>query len=153
LTRTAPSASPTIPSMSPTSTAIPTGPRAASSQPWPTGPSRPSPTATRGPRFDPPAPQPRVHPAIANLPQIIPGGKKDTSYSGIPKDLEMRLKKTEEETERLREELRAKEEKLRKSLKTWDKLERDSKAMGLRSELSERHVRVLAGEGVGGAAF
>jgi hypothetical protein len=65
----------------------------------------------------------------------------------------MRLKKTEEETERLREELRAKEEKLRKSLKTWDKLERDSKAMGLRSELSERHVRVLAGEGVGGAAF
>jgi hypothetical protein len=65
----------------------------------------------------------------------------------------MRLKKTEEETERLREELRLKEEKLRSGLRTWEKLERESNSMGLKSELSERHVRILAGEGVGGAAF
>jgi len=94
-----------------------------------------------------------VHPAIANLPQIIPGGKKDPSASSLPKEIEMRLKKTEEETERLREELRLKEEKLRSGLRTWEKLERDSNSMGLKSELSERHVRILAGEGVGGAAF
>lgn len=85
--------------------------------------------------------------------QIVPGGRKDSSATGIPKDIESRLKKTEEETERLREELRLKEEKLRSGLRTWGKLERESKSIGLKSELSEAHVRILAGEGVGGAAF
>ena len=159
----APSASPTLPTVSPTSNGIPTGPRASSAshaassdwfnKSWSAAAPRPSPhstptSATYG------RPQlPRVHPAIANLPQIIPGGKKDPSASGLPKEIEMRLKKTEEETERLREELRLKEEKLRSGLRTWEKLERDSNSMGLKSELSERHVRILAGEGVGGAAF
>jgi hypothetical protein len=53
----------------------------------------------------------------------------------------------------LREELKAKEEKLRAGLRTWDKLERESKSMSLKAELSEKHVRLLAGEGVGGTAF
>lgn len=96
---------------------------------------------------------PRPHPAMANLPQIIPGGRIDPTASGIPSDIAARLKRKEEEAETLREELHAKQEKLRQGLKGWDKLSRDSQSMGLRSELSERHVRMLAGEGVGGAAF
>jgi amino acid permease len=90
---------------------------------------------------------------MANLPQIIPGGRIDPTASGVPADISIRLKKREEEAEILRIENDAKQEKLRKGLKTWDKLQRESASMGLRSELSERHVRMLAGEGVGGAAF
>lgn len=90
---------------------------------------------------------------MANLPQIIPGGRIDPTATGFAADVALRLKKREEEAEVLRVENDAKQEKLRKSLKVWDKLQRDSASMGLRSELSERHVRMLAGEGVGGAAF
>lgn len=96
---------------------------------------------------------PRPHPAMANLPQIIPGGRIDPTASGIPSDIAARLKRKEEEAETLREELHAKQEKLRQGLKGWDKLSRESQSMALRTELSERHVRMLAGEGVGGAAF
>lgn len=90
---------------------------------------------------------------MANLPQVIPGGRIDPTATGFAADVALRLKKREEEAEVLRVENDAKQEKLRKSLKVWDKLQRDSASMGLRSELSERHVRMLAGEGVGGAAF
>lgn len=68
-------------------------------------------------------------------------------------DMSTRLKRREEEAEALREELHAKQEKLRMGLKVWDRLMVASKEAGLRSELSERHVRMLAGEGSGGAAF
>lgn len=63
------------------------------------------------------------------------------------------MKKTEDEIERNREDLYAKQEKLRRGLRTWERLERDSAAMALRSELSEKQVRSLAGETMGGAAF
>ncbi len=88
-----------------------------------------------------------------NMLQIIPGGRLDPTALGIQPDIAARLKKHEEEEEILRERLHAKQETLRQGLKGWDKLSRDSASMGLRSELSERHVRMLAGEGVGGAAF
>ena len=158
-TPVAPTASPTFPPVSPASNGIPTGPRASSShgsssewfnKSW--SAAAPRATAPASASFARP-PQPRVHPALANLPQIIPAGKKDPSYLGIPKDIEARLKKNEEESERLREELKIKEEKLRAGLRTWDKLERESKSMSLKAELSEKHVRLLAGEGVGGTAF
>jgi hypothetical protein len=96
---------------------------------------------------------PRPHPAMANIPPIIKDGRIDPTASGVPADIAIKLKKKEEEAELLREELNTKQEKLRQSLKGWDKLSRESAAMGLKSELSERHVRLLAGEGVGGAAF
>jgi hypothetical protein len=90
---------------------------------------------------------PRVHPALGNLPVIIPGGKVDPSYSGIPRDLETRLKRNEEDVEKLREDYRMKEEKLRRGLRGWERLERESKAAEFRSLLSGECVRVLAGEG------
>ena len=157
------------PAQTPTlSPSIPSGPAAA----VPTGPAAGIPTGPRAGVPSRPALQhsssvyntrpntvtssnsgPRPHPAMANLPQIIPGGRIDPTASGIPGEIAARLKKKEEEAEILREELHAKQEKLRQSLKGWDKLSRDSSSMGLKSELSERHVRMLAGEGVGGAAF
>ncbi|RKF59936.1 putative serine arginine repetitive matrix protein 1 protein [Erysiphe neolycopersici] len=95
----------------------------------------------------------RSQTTLANTVSIIPSGRIDPTATGIPPDIAARLKRKEEEEETLRAELNSKEEKLRKSLKHWDKLSRDSRAMGLRSDLSEKHVRTLAGEGVGRGAF
>ncbi|ELR04728.1 hypothetical protein GMDG_06957 [Pseudogymnoascus destructans 20631-21] len=159
--RPPPVQSPTLPATTPSATpAIPTGPRVSSSgSDWKTTapPSRSS-SISSGPFhghntkiFTPSLP--RVHPAIANLPPIIPGGKIDPTYSPVPKELEARIRKTDEDLERMGEDLNAKEEKLRKGLAQWDRLARESASMGLKAELSERHVRMLAGEGVGGAAF
>lgn len=91
--------------------------------------------------------------SLTNSVSIIPSGRIDPTATGISSDIAMRLKRKEEEEELLRSELHAKEEKLRQSLKHWDKLSRDSIAMGLRSDLSEKHVRTLAGESIGGNAF
>lgn len=135
------------------SSSIPTGPRAGAGIPSRPSLSHSSSTySARTQSISTPS-GPRPHPAVAGLPQIIPGGRVDPTATGLSSDTAARLKKREEEETALREELKAKEEKLRKSLKTWDKLSRESASMGLRSELSERHVRLLAGEGVGGAAF
>ncbi|KHJ33342.1 putative serine arginine repetitive matrix protein 1 protein [Erysiphe necator] len=84
---------------------------------------------------------------LANTVSIIPSGRIDPTANGIAPEIVAKLKRKEEEEEVLRAELNSKEEKLRKSLKHWDKLSRDSRAMGLRSDLSEKHVRTLAGEG------
>jgi hypothetical protein len=90
---------------------------------------------------------------MANLPSIIPGGRVDPSFLGMSADAAAKLKRREEEAEVLREELNAKMDKLRNGLKVWKRLEIGSVLAGERTELSERHVRALAGEGSGGAAF
>lgn len=89
---------------------------------------------------------------MANLPQIISGGRIDPTMTGVTPDVAARLKKRQEEEVVLRADYNAKQEKLRQDLKEWERLERESAAMALRSELSEGHVRMLAGE-TGGAAF
>jgi hypothetical protein len=96
---------------------------------------------------------PRPHPAMANIPMIIPGGKIDPTASGMSAEIASRVKKREDEAEILRAELGAKQDSLRKNLKEYERMKSDSAQWALRSELSERHVRMLAGEGVGGAAF
>ncbi|PQE03163.1 serine arginine repetitive matrix 1 protein [Rutstroemia sp. NJR-2017a BBW] len=151
-TRPPPSVSPspaaaTPPAIPTGPSGIPTGPRAGT-----TIPTRPSNYHGRG-SVSGPSSGPRIHPAMIGITPIIPGGRIDPTASGIPADVAARLKKKEEEAEVLREELKQKQEKLRKGLKTWDRLSRESQSMGHKSELSERHVRLLAGEGVGGKAF
>jgi len=68
-------------------------------------------------------------------------------------------RKMREEEERLRDEVRQKQDKLRRSLRMWDRLERESKSFELKSDLSERSLRGLVsgeigvasnGNGVGG---
>lgn len=84
---------------------------------------------------------------------LIPGGKIDPTASGMSLEIASRVKKREDEAEGLRSELQAKQDSLRKNLKEYERLKSDSTQWALRSELSEKHVRTLAGEGMGGAAF
>lgn len=90
------------------------------------------------------------------MPPILPAGKVDPALgvttTGVTRDLEPHMKKLKEEEERLREELRAKQERLGKNLQGWEKLGREAKVWQVRSDLSEKSMRSLAGDG-SGAAF
>lgn len=95
---------------------------------------------------------------LNSMPPILPGGKLDPTAAapgeGPPTAAsDAHHRKLRDEEERLREELRVKQERLRKSLRVWDRLERESRGFELKSDLSERSLKNIAGEGVGGAAF
>ncbi|KAF7543768.1 hypothetical protein G7Z17_g10468 [Cylindrodendrum hubeiense] len=140
---------------------IPTGPRATPSN----APSSSTPTQARP--FNPPTGPSAQHPGsarqtlaqsmLATLPPLIPGGKLDPSMTpsvlGVTREIEPHYRKLKDEEEKLRDELQAKQERLRKSLYNWDRLERDSRAWEMRSDLSEKSMKNMAGEGMGGAAF
>jgi hypothetical protein len=91
------------------------------------------------------------------MPPVLPAGKVDPVSipltTGVVKELEPHHRKCREEEERIREELKFKQDKLRKMLRNWDKMDRESKSFELKSDLSERSLNTLAGEGLGGAAF
>ncbi|KAL2260974.1 hypothetical protein VTK26DRAFT_4896 [Humicola hyalothermophila] len=89
---------------------------------------------------------------LNTMPPIIPGGKVDPS-AAAPHELDGHHRKLREEEERVREELRAKQDKLRKSLRVWDRLERESRGFELKSELSEKSLGHIAGEGTGGVGY
>ncbi|KAK3387245.1 hypothetical protein B0H63DRAFT_521307 [Podospora didyma] len=160
---TSQSVSPTIPPPTGPS-GIPTGPRAASTS---SSTLASSPSVASKPFNPPTGPAAHTHNApqrptlaqslIASMPPILPGGKIDPASvpltTGVIKELEPHYKKCLEEEERVREELKIKQEKLRRSLKMWDKAERESRSFQLKSDLSEKSLQNLAGEGVGGAAF
>lgn len=155
-----PPVSPSAPT-GPSSSSVPTGPSAG----IPTGPrasagipSRPSlqhSSSVYGSRSQSSATSNglRPHPAMANMAQIIPGGRLDPTASGMSSEIALRIKKREDEAEVLRADLESKQDALRRNLKEYEKIKSESAQWALRSELSERHVRTLAGEGVGGAAF
>ncbi|OIW25839.1 hypothetical protein CONLIGDRAFT_684377 [Coniochaeta ligniaria NRRL 30616] len=140
---------------------IPTGPRSASIS----STSGPSPVNSKpfnpptGPSSTAAAPsRPTLAQSLMNtMTPVIPGGKLDPSLStltsGLTKEVEPHTRKLKEEEERVREEMRLKQERLRKNLRLWDKLERDTRSFELKSDLSERSLKNLAGEGLGGAAF
>ena len=152
------SASPNIPSTG--TSAIPTGPRVAP------GASTTSPSLASRP-FNPPtgpAAQldriPRLtlpQQLLASMPVLLPAGKLDLAStpltSGIIKELEPHHRRLREDEDRLRGELDAKREKLRRQLNGWDRMERESKSFVLKSQLSDLSLRNIAGEGAGGAAF
>lgn len=91
------------------------------------------------------------------MPPILKEGKIDPAQvplmNGVAPEFQAHTLRLKEEEERIREEKYGKEEKLRRSLALWDKLEREAKTLELRSDLSEKSLKNLAGEGVGGAAF
>lgn len=94
---------------------------------------------------------------IAGMPPIVPGGKLDPNstplLTGVTKDLEAHHRRLREEEERIRGEMAIKDEKLRASMREWNRLEREAKAFELKSELSEQSLGKIAGEGAVGAAF
>jgi hypothetical protein len=64
------------------------------------------------------------------------------------------LTKLELERQKIERELAEKMEKKRKSVRQWEKLDRESAREGLKGELAEKQVRMMTGEGgLGGAAF
>ncbi|KAI8624594.1 hypothetical protein F5Y19DRAFT_309810 [Xylariaceae sp. FL1651] len=138
---------------------VPTGPRASiSSQSVPSTPvSQPK---TFNPPKGPAAESNRPSLAqqmLASMLPIVPGGKMDPSYipltTGVLPELQSHMDRLKEEEEKLREEKYVKEEKLRKSLAAYEKGERETKVMALRTELAEQSLKKFAGEGLGGAAF
>lgn len=90
----------------------------------------------------------RVHPAIAELPKVIEGGQR-----AEPAVDRSKLKKLEEDAERLRRQVEEKETRNRKSMRDWDRGQREMEIAGLRSELAEEALRALNGEAEGQAAF
>ncbi|KAI9053944.1 hypothetical protein LZ554_002888 [Drepanopeziza brunnea f. sp. 'monogermtubi'] len=146
-------ASPSVPPAIPTGpvAGIPTGPRAGV-------PSRPnlqhsSSIYNRNSSISAPSTGPRPHPALNNMPQIIPGGRIDPTATGFTPEISAHLKKLEEEEEILRAKLYAKQDRLNQSMREWKRLSRESGACSLRTQFSEQHLRQLAGESAGGAAF
>lgn len=124
----------------------------------PTQPSRPfnpptGPAASHGsgPR------QTLAQSLLSTMPPIIPGGKLEPSMtplvSGVSREFEAHTRKLRDEEEVLRRDLYSKQDKLRKNLAVWNRMDRESKAWELRSDLSERSMKNLAGEGSSGAAF
>lgn len=93
-------------------------------------------------------PSNNVHPALRDLPPIIPGGRKAS-----PKIDRSRLDKLDDDAEKLRAQIKEKEEKKRKALREWERMSRESKTAGLRSELADDSVRAFADDEVMGAAF
>ncbi|KAK3179710.1 hypothetical protein K4F52_008880 [Lecanicillium sp. MT-2017a] len=158
-TRAGPSPGPSTPLGA---SGIPTGPRSASIS------GQGSSTPTHGRPFNPPTGPSAQHGAggprqslaqslLATMPPLVPGGKLDSSMLplvlGVSRDVEPHFRKLRDEEEKLRDDLRSKQERLRKSLYVWSRLERDAAAWEMRSELSEKSMKNLAGEGMGGAAF
>ncbi len=84
--------------------------------------------------------------AWPNMPRLIPGGRIDPTRTGIPPEIVPRLKKLQDDEEVLRRALYTKEDKLRKDLRAYRKMEAESSQWALRSDLSLRHLRKLEGE-------
>ncbi|KAI1152992.1 hypothetical protein F4825DRAFT_461460 [Nemania diffusa] len=141
------------------SNGIPTGPRAsAASQSVPSTPvaqAKPF-NPPKGPAAENNRPS-LAQQLMASMPPLIPGGKMDPSHipltTGVLPELQPHMDRLKEEEEKLRAEKYIKEEKLRKSLAAYEKGERETKVMALRTELAEQSLKKFAGEGLGGAAF
>ncbi|KAK4631136.1 hypothetical protein CLAFUW4_03035 [Fulvia fulva] len=140
-------------SMSTSTPVAPTGPRgqrfANGDTPMPDAPTGPKaarrptePNIPTGPAAS------RIHPALLDLPKIVEGGIKAEPLIDRTK-----LTRLENEAERLREQIDEKEQKKRKSLREWDRLQRESEVASLRSELAEQALRELNGEAESQAAF
>ncbi|KAG6113952.1 hypothetical protein E4U13_003549 [Claviceps humidiphila] len=159
-----PSPSPTTPG-GPGS--IPTGPRGSQSAASAAGGSSTPNTSARP--FNPPTGPASQHSSgsgprqtlaqglLSTMQPLIPGGKLDPSMTplawGVTRDLEPHYRKLRDEEEKIRDEVRHRRERLRKFLWMWNRLERESRAWELRSDLSDKSMKKLAGEGIGGAAF
>lgn len=91
------------------------------------------------------------------MPPIIPGGKLDPASTplatGVTKEFEAHHRRLKEEEERVRHELHVRDERLRIAMRGWERLERESEAFKLKSDLSDQSLRTIAGESAGGAAF
>ncbi|KAI9797056.1 MAG: hypothetical protein M1825_006269 [Sarcosagium campestre] len=133
---------------SPPSGGVPTGPRTSMSGNKP--PFRPPHNSHNSTSRTYPLTQRFSH--LSDLPSPVPGGR--ALPSAIDRNVTERLAKLQTDQKRLEAELAEKLAKKRAGLRTWDRLERESARDGLKSELAEQQVKVMAGEGgLEGSAF
>lgn len=89
---------------------------------------------------------------LSTLEHIIPGGKR--LPTGLSPEQEKRLNSLQDEADRLRSEVVAKQKVKRAAENEWEVKERESKLAALRSELADRHLRSLIEEdGMTSTAF
>ncbi len=89
---------------------------------------------------------------LASVPAIKEGGEALPSL--IDPAAKKRLAELEEGKKKLMDQIEEKQRDKRKNLREWESLERESRRDGLRSELAERALEEMSGEGIGtGTAF
>lgn len=113
---------------------------APNGQPIPDSSSSTTPTGPRSSRRDGPAER-GPHPALADLPKPIEGGKRLESLVDRSK-----LDKLEEDAERLRRIIDEKEAKKRKAVREWDRLSRETEAAAYRSQVADEALRKGSGD-------
>ncbi|ORY64237.1 uncharacterized protein BCR38DRAFT_434377 [Pseudomassariella vexata] len=149
------------PSSATTASNIPTGPRLT-----PTSSSVPSTPVVQSKPFNPPkGPAAEQNSkrltfaerVMAELPQIIPGGKLDPELEsidmGVLPELVPHTKSLKDEEEKIRQDLWAMQDKTRKMFNEWERGEREAKVATLRTSLAEAALAKSAGQGEGGSAF
>lgn len=85
----------------------------------------------------------------------VPGGKKIPSLvSELWPASDTKIKKLEEETERLRQEIADRESRSRAAIRDWDRHQRESDNARLRTELAEQSLaKLMADDDAGGSGF
>lgn len=101
-------------------------------------------TYPRTQRFDTPSSH------LADLPSIIPGGQKAAPRDAVA---DAKIKKLEEEAERLRLQIADKQKGKRNNLRDWDKLSADTQSAKLRAEFAEENLAKVNGDDAAGPAF
>jgi hypothetical protein len=137
---------------------IPVGPRAA-----PTSISVPTTPVAQSRPFNPPkGPAAEKRPSVAEqqlalLPPIIAGGRIDPIQEaiteGVLPELMPHYKQLKAEEEKIRQEIDAKNDKLRANLAQWEKGQRETELLQLKSTLAEQALAKSSGDGISGAAF
>jgi hypothetical protein len=91
-----------------------------------------------------------VNKYLGDLPQIVPGGQR-----APPRDAaaESRIRRLEEEAEKLRNQIADKQKTKRTGLKEWNRLSAETESTRLRGEFAEENLRKMNGEESEGPAF
>lgn len=91
------------------------------------------------------------------MPPIIPGGRTDPVLEaiteGVLPELMPHYKQLKTEEEKIRQEIDAKNDKLRANLAQWEKGQREAELLQLKSTLAEQALAKSSGDGISGAAF
>lgn len=83
---------------------------------------------------------------LSDLPQPIPGGRR---HSAAPPANAAKIKKLEEESEKLRKQIDEKKKVLRQELHEWDNVGREATKYRLAGDLAEGNLKKLEEMGVG----
>ncbi|KAF2427123.1 hypothetical protein EJ08DRAFT_363413 [Tothia fuscella] len=87
---------------------------------------------------------PRSQRFLADLPTLVPGGRKMNASMPV----NTKVKRLEEEAEKLRRVIEEKEKASRVGLREWERLESETEVARLRTELAEEGLRIVERSGL-----